>query len=841
MVDLDILEELGSTQERMREIFEALPMPTPEERAMLSEEEVSKREHNWRLRDRFEADINRRFSEQINYALQNYQMYSAVDVAWDAPPINKETYPLLLYAQGKLDPGKCAKTLQNLPNVDKYTTKDSKGNIVAVNLPKFFEVNFNLVRSVITRRLAAQANKYMALYPNYKYEPRSTTLVGKLRADVLSQIMDIMTDQFNLRHHDLQVMRDSMLYAHCIDFIRSKWETEEQLAIDTDINPDLASEENPRFKNVITKEGVGWINPHPSRTFWDNAYPLSEINTDTGPKFVGFWDVVRYGDVADDPTFWNRKTISYSATIVQLFSTYAQYFSQYYCTIIPPCDISTLDLSSPNDRKNNLGLYAQSMKDSSMIIANYYRKIIPKDWGIGDYPYPVWLRLVIAGDKTVIYAEFLPSTPACYCGINENDSRQLNISIAMELLPYQDQMTQLLSLLLLTVQSSNIRILAINKDLANAEDVKRFREDMEAKSRYPAAFVFEYSKSKMEAALPGFDITSFIQLVQTQPSNAINEIFMAMSRLVELSERLMALSPHELGQPAPREISATETNMMAGTTETIYGFISDSFDEFRSAKKRILYESYIVCGSGNFRVPVINRYTRKTIAKAGFEVVDEDDEASLVKDPSEPQYHTITGTKQKLVYEYIFTSRDGALRAVNTQSANVLVQLLGILQNPVVMQKMGAEKIYEIVNEIFRLSGTSFDLNLELEEGETNNMGPDKQQQIEQMLGSLTQNAEQEHAIVQKLGAQVEQLVEMMKELTAKVQELENKPATVQVDPMKFLQGRQKMQQDEAFARQRMDEGRQKMRHAQEDHDVDLALKIMPPARENGGRSAYSR
>lgn len=835
MVDLEVLEAMGSTQNRLREIFTARP-PSEAERAGLSKEEVDRNDQACKLRDQFESDINRRFSENINYALQSYQTYSAVDLAWDAPPINKETYPLMIYAQGRLDLGQCAKTLRDLPCVDKYTTKDAKGNIVSINLPKFFEVNFNLVRSVITRRLAAQANKYTALFPYYKYEPRSTTTVGKLRADILSQVMDIMADQFDLRHHDVQVLRDAMLYAHSVDFVRARWEVEKQTIFDPDINPELRSKDNPEFKTIITKEGVGWVNPHPSRIFWDNAYPLSSINTDTGCEFIGYWDVVRYGDVYNNPVFWNRTTISYSATIVQLFSTYAQYFSQYYCTITPPCQQNELDLSAPNDRLNNIGLYSQDMQSSSMILGNYYRKIIPKDWGIGDYPYPVWLRMIIAGDKTVVYAEFLPSRPACYDGINENDSRQQSISIAMELLPYQDQMTQLLSLLMYTLQSTNIRVLAVDLDVCTEDQVKQMRADVRGLNKVPSVMVFEYSGTKYREL--GLNVKSVIDLIQTQPGNAITMIFQAMTQLVQLSERLMALSPNELGQPAPREISATETTMMAGTTETMYGFISDAHDEFRAAKKQILYESYIVCGNQNLRVPVMNRYTRATIQKAGFEIVDEDVE--MYVDPAEPAYYTVIGTKGKLLYNYVFTSRDGALRPVNTQAANTLVQMLGILQNPVIMQKIKPDKLYEIVNEIFRLSGAGVDLKLELEEGEPNTMGPDKQQQIEQALAGLTQNAEQERQAVGQLTQQVQQLMqkfeavlEEVKGLGDAVKEVSNRPTSVQVDPMKFIMGQQQMAMN-----------RQKMRHAEEKHVVDLGLESMKAAREereSNGRSVYSR
>lgn len=834
MVDLDVLEAMGSTQDRLKEIFTSRK-PDPEQRAKLPEEDLKKIDKDVEIRENIERTINNRLAEQVTYSLKNFLMYSAVDYAWDAPPINKEIYPIMLYAQGKLDLGRCTEALKGLPCTDKYTTKDDKGNVTGVNLPKFFEVNFNLVRSIITRRLAAQANKYNSLYPYYKYEPRSTSLVGKLRADVLSQEMDILVDQYDQRHHDVQVMRDSMLYAHSVDFVRCSWEREEQMVFDRSINPELEDPNKPKFKTIITKEGLGFVNPHPSRVYWDNAYPLPSINADVGGDYIGFWDVIRYGDVADNPYYWNRSTITYSSTQVQLFSTYAQYFTQYYCTIFPPC-MPQADISSQNDRANNIGLYAQDMRTSSLIVANDFQRVNPKDMGIGDYPKPVWMRRVIAGDKTIIHAEFLPSSPACVCSINENDSRQQNISIAMELLPYQDQMTQLLSLLMLTCQS-NAKILLIDVDVAQPEHVKAFRADVQGRNRYNPVQVFEYSGSKMKDL--GITPRDVIALVETQQNGqAIQTIFNAMAELVKLSERLMALSPQELGQPAPSGISATEVTTMAATTETIYGFISDAIDEFRAAKKRILYESYMICGDQNIRVPVLARYTKKIIEKAGFKVLEEDDEdESTLVDPSQPRYHTIIGTKNNLQYDYIFTSRDGALRSINTQAANVLVQLLGFLQQPMVLEALPKEKYFDILNEIFRLSGAGVDLNIEVEPGDENKLGVSKTQQLEQALQAVVQNLEQQHQAMQqlgqaqsKMGEEIAQLIEEAKTLAQEVKRIDSKPTSMQVDPMKFILGRQQLEQ-----------GRQKMRHAEEKHLVDTSLDIMKAASENGSKAAYSK
>jgi len=307
-----------------------------------------------------------------------------------------------------------------------------------------------------------------------------------------------------------------------------------------------------------------------------------------------------------------------------------------------------------------------------------------------------------------------------------------------------------------------------------------------------------------------------------------------MAQLVQLSERLMALSPHELGQPAPREITATETNMMAGTTETIYGFISDAIDEFRAAKKRILYESFMVCGNDKVRVPVMNRYSRKVIGLAGFDIAKEDqDPTEFLVDDGTPKRQTVIGTKNKLNYEFIFTSRDGALRSVNTQSANVLVQLLGgVISNPQIMPAIGKEKLFEIVNEIFRLSGAGVDLKLELQEGESPQMGVDPaNQQLQQVLQQLTAQVEAGAQADKQIEAKVMETANVVQGLIGEVQDLANKPEPPPMpDPTKLAEAAQRMKIKEA-------EASQSLRHKEQAHVVDTAIKVMQPLAINESKA----
>lgn len=711
MIDPAILEAVGTTKARMREVFTSVQPANYNE---LSQEEKDKNDRDIKTRKYFEELIGDRLMNHINFSLKNHPLYSAVDLAWDSSPINKCVYPLMLYAQGKLDLGQCATSLEKA-GFGQYISREEKGGkIKSIDVPRFFEVHVNLIRSFITRRLAAQANKYNNLWPFYKYESRSTSLVGKLRSDIMSQVADIMADNYDYRHHDVQCFRDTFMYGHCVDFIRCAWEKEEQWRMKPE-SEELETEKN-EYEAVIAKEGLAFINPHPTRVFWDNAHPLASVNADNGCEYLGFWDVARYRDVHQNPTFFNRDRVSNTVSILTLFSNYSQYFSQYYCIIAPPPDAVSNDLAGANDRANSLGLFAGKEIETSVIVTNYYQKLTPKDHGLGDYPYPIWVRFVVAGDNTIMFAEPLPSKPAAVCSYNENDNRLVNISIAHELMGYQDQMTNLLSHLLLVMQADNVRILIVDSDVAEAKHIQAFKEQLKGSNAYTGTTVLEVSGSKMQEL--GLKPTDVISYKETK-STALDMIFRAIGQLVQMVERLMAMSPQEQGQPAPREISATETNLLAGTTESVYGFISDAFDEFRAAKKRIVYESYLALGNQNFKVPVTQRYSKKVIESAGFEATEGEFEGTNRALETDVMTYTVIGTKNKLEHDYIFTSRDGAERPANTQAANALVQLLAALQQPEVLRAMGKEKLFEVMNEIFRMSGTGFDLKLELKEGES--------------------------------------------------------------------------------------------------------------------------
>ena len=743
MIDYEILKEAGTTHERLREILTQSDEDHPD----------------YKRREEIEDTVGSRMTEHVTYSLRNHQLYSAVDLAWDSSPINKSTMPLVMYAQKRIDMKACVQALEGSKSLKEYAKRDESGKIVDIDLPKFFEVNVNLIRSFITRRLAAQVNKYNNLYPFFKYESRTTGSIGKLRADALSQRMDIMADQFDYRHFQTQAIRDMFLYGHAVAFPRASWEREVQWTKDPvaeEFKVDGKYEGKIPKVSRVTKEGLGWITPHPSRVFWDNNYALSSLNTDSGCNYCGFWDVIRYEEIATNPAFFNRDVVGFSEAKDSIYTTFSDYFTQHYTKITPATTLA--DPSAYNDRVNNIGRYSGTMAEASVIVGEYYWKIIPRDWGIGEYPYPVWVHLKVAGDNTIIFAEIMPSTPAAVFSFNENDSRLLNLSVAHELMPYQDQMTNLLSQLLETAKADLFSVGIINSDIFPDTDegvklLEEFRNTMAGKNFYASTHVLEASFQKLRDL--GIDPKgdNVFKIVRSSPSTALTTIFQSMNNLLATAERLMALSPQEQGQPAPRETSATEVTIINNTTESVYNFISESIDEGRSAMKRICYECLISKGSNEVYLPVVNRYTDDVIIRAGFRFNPDEDESMS----SVGTRRTIIGTTSNLVHDYIFTSRDGSERALNTMSAQNLIQLFQIIsQSQLLLPSIPKEKLFEIINEIFRLLGAT-DLRLQPPPGEEGQsvleggggVPPEAMQQLAQMVQQNSADIQQIAGVLQ--------------------------------------------------------------------------------------------
>ena len=716
-----ILHKFGLTEARLREIF-------------TNKDETSK---DGKIRKKFEARVASRIQEGVRMCATNAALYQAVDMAWDAPPIQKETIPLLLWAQGKIKKESLVARIQGTPLEAELLKKDKDGTI-SVDIPRLYEVAVTLVRSYVTRRLAAQTSRFANLWPYFRYEPRGVDEVSKLKAEALSQRVDVLVDAYNVRHLGTQLARDQLLYARSLAFPRCAWDVKTQWR-SKGLNVEGADIE---VESYVVREGVEFVNPHPARTYWDLSAPLANVNTDTGPQFIGYWDIVRYGTLLGGQYF-NTDCVSAGDSWTQLVSQYSEFFSYYFDPKILSWPGDKSDPALANARAANVGVYTGEDNDRGCLLVQHFERINPKHEGICDYDCDLWLRLTVAGDGTIVGAEPMPSIPACYGGMNENDSRVVNCSMAMELLPYQDQLSNLCSHMLANLRTSMVQLWLLDTDAMEKDTIKYFEDGSKMKDFFIEPQLLKYSSAKLkEAGIT--DPTQAFRIIQANVANTIEASFNAITRLLNLVDRLLILSPNELGQPAPREISAKEVQEISNTTASIHTFIADGIDEQRAAMKRILYDSIVCRASANFRVPALRRYSLKTLEKAGFKP---EDTANLEDGKIVPMKSPILGSTRDLIYEYVFDSRDGAERTPNSQVAQTITQIIQFLtSNEVVARAMGKRRLFELVNEAVRLSGSGVDFMLTMDEDEDESIGGETELaeivgQLQQQVAALTGGA----------------------------------------------------------------------------------------------------
>ena len=219
MVHRKVLEQNGCTVERLREIFTA-PRAGKTDKTK-SKEDNKRAKKNWEIRDKFEKNISSRMSAGVTECAKRASLWQAVDIAWDSTPIQKETIPLLLWAQKKIKTTELATQLGSLNCAGEYIS--TEGNEIKVDIPRLYEISINLIRSYVTRRLAAQTTRFSNLWPYFKYQPRGTDMVSKLRGDALSERVDVMVDAYNMRHFFPQTYRHQFLYSRSVVFTREGW------------------------------------------------------------------------------------------------------------------------------------------------------------------------------------------------------------------------------------------------------------------------------------------------------------------------------------------------------------------------------------------------------------------------------------------------------------------------------------------------------------------------------------------------------------------------------------------------------------------------------------------
>jgi hypothetical protein len=714
----------------------------------------------------------------INRNRTDYRLYKAMDWSYDQPFYQVSYTQLRGLMSSQPDDNKVLETVNSwglshlLPDIldaDGKVCCGANGRpLKAVNLPVFFQVFVPVCMAYITIRWAKLFND-RNLNPLYKYEPVQYTKENRFRCEVLTQIVQRMATQFDYKSDLRQTILQTLLYGFCINFPREAWFVEKQL--------DESGDEQ------IVREGLRFNMPHPSRIYYDLYHRLSSLNSNSGCEYAGYWELCRYKDIHDNELYWNKDAIGFGA--LSWFDIGVSDFLDH----VFPCTLKFPNVNSagggvgPLDRQHEAAsTYGQGDFNAATLLTQHFQRIIPADYGLGDYKYPVWFRFVYASDTAVIWAEPLAFDRLPTYAYDADFNRSRFRSLALEIMPFQDHVGNLLSQWILAVKENLINPVFYDKDKIPAEYLKRLQNL--GQKMYNGRLFIPYSgtetlRMKVDQR-EAFYVPPFSH-------HQTGEVATLISGVLSMLDRVMQLSPQEIGQAAQHEQTAEETRVISQNTSTRVTFTGSFIDDGDYAKKVAIYDATMAHADDEVTVGISSSLAatdaefKKLLDSVGFTIQDD-----TTYDPENPDaMRSVKGKKSALKLESFASTRDASDRIDNPAIADAMSKIfLAVANNPVLIQAIGPMQLVELLNQIitttglpkeFKLKGKQVDLNAGQEEqasqvqgmlkefaGQIQQLVASKQQETLQIAGQQAEQAAQQAAgqVAQVIGQQVQQVAQ---------------------------------------------------------------------------------
>lgn len=584
------------------------------------------------------------------------------------------------------------------------------------NVPLFETVFVPLVFAYNEMRIAKLFNDRNQ-FPHYKYSPSRLTMKDMLMSDIVTSRIQRMTAEMGYTEDEKQSIRQMAYYGICLNVIEESWYDEKYDTKDGD-----------KVVTKIQREGVRFTIPHPSRHFWDRTVPLYRLNSDTGVQYFGFWDIKKWSDVKDNPLYWNTDKITYGGYDLFMTATWRIFQMFFPCTVEFPKSLADATNQQNPDRiaKEQVNFLKDEL-DASITQAVLFDKLIPKDWGLFDYDKPVWMRFVYANYNTCIHCEVIPYTPGCVYLDRYDANKTVAQSQGMQLTPFAQLLGNFLTQHFQSVKQNLLRVNWVNTDIMPADQINLLKR---AKDKlYQGVHWLLYSKKHNAFPLgergDQREAVTSMQNAQVDTQQLKSNIELTLM----VVERILGISPQEVGQAASHEQSASEMSVISGSTSNSLEFMGTGVDSARTAKKRILYTAWYCYGDDNVFAEVADLTPEREAAlrELGFEV----EKGSL------SQTHAgVSGKKAKLVMDSFLSDREGVTRLSDSKLGISMMQMLGqYAANPALLGAIGVKKFVELSMMVWRMVGLPSDFRIDI--AKIQEMNPQAQQQ--EMLKMIAQ------------------------------------------------------------------------------------------------------
>lgn len=616
---------------------------------------------------------------------RDHRIYAAIDMAYDAP-FSQVTPTLIRNLVEKKTSYEETLKAVNAWGLDSASLFCERANSKtgkmerSLNAPTFFHVLVPLVKSYITIRLAKLFNDRNNT-PLFKYEALKDTTKNRAACEVVTDLMQAMTTQFGYSSDLRNAIFKTLMYSVCLQFPREAWYHE--------------SQEDASGKKKTSREGLRFVQPHPTRMFWDQMHGVSTFNTNSGCEFAGYWSVRRFGDLFNNKLLWNREVVGIGKNWFE-HSLAGSYFTEVYpCTMAFP----SMTLERESDREQRAYYSGTLDLDKAVFVTEYFTRIIPKEFGLGTYDSPVWFRIMMASDDTVLWAEPLAYTPVTYFGYDADDSRSRNPSMALEILPWQDQMGNVLSQILLTIKQNLANVIFYDKNIVNADTVAGLNNSGEMVHR-GLNFV-DYDSFKNGRA--GLDVGKAFTPVQLRFAST-SELTNTIGTIISILERLLVMSSQEIGSAASHQQSAQEIRTISSNTSSRVAYTGAFIDDAIDSWKRQLYEASMAYMDRGYASQV------STDIESLDKVLTD---LGMTKTDSANGKVVVSGKLDKLVLEGFASQRDGPDRGSDAESATMLMQTVqAVAGNPLLAQSVGTDAILQMLTRAARMGGAPRDFEV---------------------------------------------------------------------------------------------------------------------------------
>lgn len=766
MVDLKILEASGLTEANLKAWFAIDPLILKPGTPGLETEtdDVQKRANLiWRIRSRVDEGRNRNFAD--------YRTYAALDNAWDTP--FRQVSPTLIqnFLDSNPNDENVYKQLQSWGLTNMISTRvdpKTQKEIKTLNLPVFFNIFVPLVRSYVTIRWAKIVNDRM-LTPFFKYEPIKQTALLAAKCEAITDRMQIMASQYGYFDVMKQATLKMLHYGMCLQLPRNEWHWEEQQKYADEM--DVIIKKAKAVGEVIeacVREGIEYDLPHISRTFLDISYPAYTINYDYGCEFYGYWAIRRWRSIRDNPSYWNRDKVSLGT--VDLIGSNALFFQSVYqactmtslpCAVIPPptpdgnLAAAEMGVGSPgSDRERAVArlYYGTEMGDQGVLVNQYFERLIPADNGMGSYKGPVWFRFLTAGDSgTILYCCPLPYAPGIYYGYDADESRTKNASLSLEVLPFQDHFSNMLSQILLTCKQNLANLAFIDEDqLLTGEGASKSKDVIDrirniGEQLFRSLNIFSYSSKRAAKMQAGPSRTGIPDVVQSFsfPKGNVQEMTNVLKTILDILERVLVMSSQEIAQAASHELRVDEVRNIQESTSSRLAFTATPVDIAMGAWKRQLYQGVMAYGDDDFwvHIPSDTPLVKEVLQKMGFTFVDHDKPSA-----GDRYIRALANKKTTAMNLWEFASmRDGRDRVDNAKLAMAMAQFVqSYMANPMTAQAIGAAQAIDLANYIAKLAGMPRDFKLRDMSPSPEQQQADAQAQLQTVIKEVLQKVEGE-------------------------------------------------------------------------------------------------